>query len=254
MKALLLLVCCLAIASSSEAKTFPGSNLRAPDNFHLTITEGLLEELKKLLDYLAKAALDAVHDLKQNVDKLISDASQKAEDLLQLANESINEYLQEAKQNLTVLGSQVAECVVPATTELEKIAAHSYENTKKCYDDLVTRVRILTDNVEEHVDYEIKKVAEIQHIGVDCMVQNPKLVDQVKCILDHIEESNAIVKDIISDVGKLTSETTREIVSLSNDTRGCLLDVIRMSRNEVDKVIAEVLQCMKESNSVEDVE
>lgn len=73
-------------------------------------------------------------------------------------------------------------------------------------------------------------------------------------ILLQIEESNAIVKDIISDVGKLTSETTREIVSLSNDTRGCLLDVIRMSRNEVDKVIADVLQCMKESNSVEDIE
>nr|XP_029727354.1 uncharacterized protein LOC115265627 [Aedes albopictus] len=253
MKFSLLVVCCLAVASLSEARTYPIgdlAHLRSPsDDFRIPLTEGLLEELKKLLDFLSKAVMDAVHELKQSVDKLINEVTQKTEELLQLANGSIDEYLQEAKQNLTALGSQVADCVVPATAELEKVAAHSYENTKKCYNDLVTRVKIMTDNVEEHVKYGIEKVEEIEHIGKECVAENPALVDKVKCILDHVGESTTIVQEIIKDVGQLTSETSREIVSLSNDTRGCLLDVVRMSRHEVDKVMSDVMQCLKEPHS-----
>ncbi|XP_062548177.1 uncharacterized protein LOC134213287 [Armigeres subalbatus] len=256
MKVALLLICCWAIAFPTEARTvhtFDITKLELldgpQDNFHLPLVEGLLQELRKLLDYITQIALDSVHELKQSVDKLLEEVSQKSEELLQLANGSINDYLEEAKQNLTTVGSQVAECVVPATAKLEKVAIHSYENTKKCYDDLVTRVRLTIDNVEEHVDYVIKKVAEIEHIAVECMTQNPKLVDQVKCVLDHVNESTEIVQDIIKDVGKLTSETSREIVSLGNDTRDCLLDVVRMSRNEVDKVLSEVFECLKDQNS-----
>ncbi|XP_065080425.1 uncharacterized protein LOC135703231 [Ochlerotatus camptorhynchus] len=258
MKAILLFVCCLAIVATAYGRTFPRSGLahldliqaRPSDGPHLSLTEGLFQELKKVLAYIAKAGLDAVHEFKKELDRLMEDVAKKAEELLQLANGSINDYLQEAKQNLTAYGDQVAECVVPAVGKLEKIAAISQENSKKCYDDLKARVKILGDNAAEHVSFEVAKVEEIQQIAANCEAENTKLVDKVKCVLDHFDETTAIVQEMISDVGKLLAETTQELVSLTNDTRGCLLDVVRMSRNEVDKVLKEVHECLHEQNTV----
>lgn len=258
MKVALLLICCSTIASTAYGRTFPRSGLahldlletRPADGPHLSLTEGLFEELKKVLEYVAKAGLDAVHEFKQEFDRLLEDAGKKAEELLQLANGSISDYLEEAKQNLTIHGDQVAECVVPAVGKLEQIAAESYENSKKCYEDLKTRTKILRDNVGEHVSFQVAKVEEIQKIAANCAAENPKLVDQVKCVLDHFDESTAIVQEIMGDVRELLAETTEELVSMTNDTRGCLLDVVRMSRNEVDKVLSEVSECLKEQNAV----
>ncbi|XP_055542623.1 uncharacterized protein LOC129728230 [Wyeomyia smithii] len=155
----------------------------------------------------------------------------------------------EAQQNLTAGETRLSDCLAEAPSQLEQIARDSFANTKQCFDYLVARLKLVRSNVKEHIEFFVGKVHEIQQIGDTCVAENPNLLDQVLCVLDHISESNAIVLEIIQDAGDLLAETIKESVSLATDTKGCLLDVVRQTHNDLGKLVTDVHQCLHQEQS-----
>ncbi|XP_053692323.1 uncharacterized protein LOC128740782 [Sabethes cyaneus] len=217
------------------------------ENFEqVLLTNNILHYLLETVNFFTNQGLDAVEKVRRDVDSLLDDVLGEAEKLLSQSNQEINSNIDEVKQNLTAAENQLSHCFANVTERLEQIAGDSFANTKHCFDDLVARIKLIRSNVKEHVDFFIGKVHNIQQIGDACVAENSKLAEQVRCLLDHITETNAIVLEIVKDIGKLLAETTEEAISLATDTKGCLLDVVKQSRNDCDRLVKEVHQCLQE--------
>ncbi|XP_038113322.1 uncharacterized protein LOC6038886 [Culex quinquefasciatus] len=209
-------------------------------------TRDLLEHALKLINMIVDQAVKAIDKVQQEIERLLDDLLLQGEELLEFAKAEINRIIQKALEDLNLENLGLQECAEIVPQRVEEITKTAFDNLKKCFDDFAERVEISRENIKEHIAFLTGKVQQIQEVGQSCVDGNGNLIDQVKCLFDHVPETNAIVVEILSDVGQLLAETVKEAVSLLNDTRGCLLDVVKQAENEVQKLVQEVLECVQQ--------
>ncbi|XP_055634084.1 uncharacterized protein LOC129774375, partial [Toxorhynchites rutilus septentrionalis] len=195
--------------------------------------------------------LDVIDELRQKLEDLLGNLVQQGKQLLEQTIERVNLYLEEFKQNLGTKVDHLSECTALVPQKLDQISARCLEKAQICHTKFVAQVNVVYENAKEQTDVLVGKVGELKKLAETCLADN-SLFDNVKCLVRHMDDAVAVVSEVLSDTGKLLTDTVKETFALTAEVSGCLVDVVRLSHDATDKLAEEISNCLREEKALHD--
>ena len=211
------------------------------------LTRGFTDAVSELYNKIVDYATTAMNELVSKTEEMFKNLIAVVNDLMKYAEEVLIDYvtdeIKEVEDLINQNKTRKLPCVIDIPLKLNKIKNNALANLKECVGNVMKRIKIMQKNVLEHVGTITKTIAELNKIATKCS-KLEGVTGPVKCFLVSIPEVGGKIMKIVSQVPILISETSREVFSLHNDTRGCILDILRQARNEMKQVIKTVPNCI----------
>uniref|UniRef100_U5EPE0 Putative conserved secreted protein n=1 Tax=Corethrella appendiculata TaxID=1370023 RepID=U5EPE0_9DIPT len=246
---LLVAICC---ASQVQCGVRPLINWQAeprflfanPEIFEFSSERNLLEEIRNVLKKLAEQAVEFLKEIREKTDKLLADLLKELEDLVAQAQQTLKQYLDDIKNQFEdLIQNQIGPCVENVPSKFDQIAQQTQAEIQKCNDDANVRLEGVANNFQEHGETYQKIAGEINEIVQECL-NKTSIVDEIRCGLDSIPDVLGKVKELLNDGKLLLEETTKELVSIATDTRGCVNDSLIQARLDMETVLKDVETCL----------
>ncbi|XP_055594269.1 uncharacterized protein LOC129745304 [Uranotaenia lowii] len=256
MKIALLLACCVAMVAMTGAVNYPDNPFSHLDlvrgmDYQLSeqqyeLTQGILEQALQGLKFIIQKAENAIQKIVDQAGVLFDDVLSQAERLLDDAIDTISDIVEKALEAMNGARNPVSECLEIFPQKLQQIREDAIAKAKECFEHFFDGLKVVEGVFQDSASSFFAKVHDLEAIAEECVEENVDFFEQVNCIVRRVPEAADIALQIIKELGGLFSNTFQDSISLVNETRGCLLDVIRQARAEVKKVVEEFYECVQQ--------